>query len=76
MTLADHWDNRYREIGAESVSWFQEQPTDSLALFAALGVTPSASVLDVGGRTRRTWSITSWPPGMRTSRFSICLRPH
>jgi len=49
MTLADHWDNRYREIGAESVSWFQEQPTDSLALFAALGVTPSASVLDVGG---------------------------
>jgi trans-aconitate methyltransferase len=49
VTLADHWNNRYREIDAESVSWFQEQPTESLTLFAALGVTPSASVLNVGG---------------------------
>ncbi len=53
MRRADHWDSRYREFGAESVSWFQEQPTDSLELFAALGVSASASVLDVGGGASR-----------------------
>ena len=53
MTLTDHWDSRYRDVGAESVSWFQEQPTESLALLAALEVTPNASLLDVGGGASR-----------------------
>ncbi len=53
MTLTEHWDSRYRNVGAESVSWFQEQPTESLALLAALEVTPNASLLDVGGGASR-----------------------
>ncbi len=53
MTLTEHWDNRYRDVGAESVSWFQAQPTESLGLPAALDVTPSAALLDVGGGASR-----------------------
>lgn len=53
VTLADHWDNRYRDIGAESMSWFQEEPTESLAFLAALGVTPKASIIDIGGGASR-----------------------
>jgi trans-aconitate methyltransferase len=44
-----HWNNRYDTIGAESVSWYQERPTTSLELLAAVGATASCSVIDVGG---------------------------
>ena len=35
------------------MSWFQEQPIESLALLAALEVTPKSSFLDVGGGASR-----------------------
>ena len=44
-----HWDDRYRSIGAEAVSWFEERPTTSLEMLAAVGVTSEHSVIDVGG---------------------------
>ena len=48
-TRAQHWDEAYEARGAEGVSWFQQQPTVSLELIGALGVTPASSVIDVGG---------------------------
>ena len=49
MALAEHWNGRYRTIGAESVSWYQERPVVALELLDALGVTSSDSVIDIGG---------------------------
>ena len=46
---AAHWDDAYRAIGVESVSWFEPEPTMSLALIDALGTGPDDAVLDVGG---------------------------
>jgi SAM-dependent methyltransferase len=48
-----HWDRRYQDVGAESVSWYQERPTTSLELFEVLGVDSTRSVLDVGGGASR-----------------------
>lgn len=45
----EHWDERYRTVGAEAVSWFQEEPTVSLELLDDLGIGPDASLIDVGG---------------------------
>jgi SAM-dependent methyltransferase len=44
-----HWDDAYRTRGVEGVSWFQPEPTTSLALLDALGIGPEFAVLDVGG---------------------------
>jgi SAM-dependent methyltransferase len=49
MVGAEHWDERYRSIGPQSVSWFEPEPTVSLELLGALGVTAAQSVIDVGG---------------------------
>lgn len=46
---AAHWDDRYRSVGPTAASWFEEQPTTSLDLLAALDVRPLNSVIDVGG---------------------------
>jgi hypothetical protein len=46
---AAHWDDAYRALGVESVSWFEPEPTMSLALLDALGVGADDAVLDVGG---------------------------
>lgn len=46
---ADYWDDRYRTIGAQSVSWFEPTPDASLGLFELAQVTPSDSVIDIGG---------------------------
>jgi SAM-dependent methyltransferase len=46
---AAHWDDAYRSLGVESVSWFEPEPTMSLALLDALGIGPDDAVLDVGG---------------------------
>ena len=46
---AEYWDGRYDTIGATKVSWFQSEPTPSLAAIAALGITTDASIVDVGG---------------------------
>ena len=44
-----HWDERYRTVGPESVSWFEDEPATSLSLLSALHVRRSDSVIDVGG---------------------------
>lgn len=46
---ADYWDHRYESIGATNVSWFQATPQPSLEAIAALGVSTSAAIVDVGG---------------------------
>lgn len=46
---ARHWDDRYEQVGATHVSWFQSHPTMSLKLIDALGVDTSTAVIDVGG---------------------------
>jgi hypothetical protein len=43
-----HWDDAYAARG-NAVSWFQPELTVSLDLISALGVPPSAAVVDVGG---------------------------
>lgn len=44
-----HWNDRYRSLGAEGVSWYEATPSVSLELLDALHVTPARSVIDVGG---------------------------
>ena len=44
-----HWNERYEQIGAEHVSWFQARPNTSLALIDTLGINPRTAVIDVGG---------------------------
>jgi SAM-dependent methyltransferase len=46
---AAHWDNRYQTVGAESVSWYEAEPTTSLELIKAVGATPADAVVDIGG---------------------------
>ena len=48
-----HWDDRYSTIGATEVSWFEEAPTMSLHALDAAAVTPTASVIDIGGGASR-----------------------
>lgn len=48
-TQADHWDDRYRTVGAESVSWYQDRPGISLQMLDVLQTTPDDSLIDVGG---------------------------
>lgn len=52
MTTFDrraHWDDRYRTVGAQSVSWYEPRPRLSLAMLELAGLHQGASVLDVGG---------------------------
>lgn len=44
-----HWDEAYETAGAEGPSWFQADPSVSLALIRSLRVPPGAAVVDVGG---------------------------
>ena len=56
---ADHWNGRYRDIGAESVSWYEPTPHLSLAMLQLAGLDPCGpgpaaggpprSLIDVGG---------------------------
>ena len=46
---ADHWNDRYRTVGAESVSWYEPTPRLSLAMLELAGVDATTSVLDIGG---------------------------
>ncbi len=48
---AKHWDRTYAKRGTTGVSWFQAVPTPSLHMIDALGIAPTASVIDVGGGT-------------------------
>ncbi|MHB8430033.1 MAG: class I SAM-dependent methyltransferase [Acidimicrobiales bacterium] len=46
---ASHWDGVYRTRPADALSWYQAEPTLSLELIDALGVTSGSAVIDVGG---------------------------
>src|ERR1039458_4468429 len=47
--VAGHWDEIYGRRLPTEVSWYQDQPTVSLALLDALRVTPDQPIVDVGG---------------------------
>jgi len=49
VNTSEHWDDRYRSVGIESVSWYEEHPTASLCMLELLGASPSQSLIDVGG---------------------------
>jgi 2-polyprenyl-3-methyl-5-hydroxy-6-metoxy-1,4-benzoquinol methylase len=49
VTRAEHWDEAYSTRGVAGVSWYQAGPAVSLELVAALGISPEAAVIDVGG---------------------------
>ena len=48
-----HWQHVYQSKGEHDVSWFQDTPAPSLDMMAAIGVTPAASVIDIGGGASR-----------------------
>jgi len=50
---AAQWDERYRTVGADNVSWFEPEPILSLELLDLAGATPDDSVIDVGGGASR-----------------------
>jgi trans-aconitate methyltransferase len=45
----DHWTAIYQKYRASELSWFQAEPTCSLALIEAAGLSRSDPILDVGG---------------------------
>ncbi len=48
-TRRRHWDQRYADVGATRVSWYQPTPTTSLALIDRLHVPKASPIIDVGG---------------------------
>lgn len=48
-----HWQSVYQSKAEHDVSWFQDTPTPSLELMDEIGVTPAASVIDIGGGASR-----------------------
>jgi trans-aconitate methyltransferase len=48
-----HWETVYQTKGEHDVSWFQESPSISLELIRATGVSPEASIIDIGGGASR-----------------------
>ena len=44
-----HWNTIYQNKKTTEVSWFQEKPTISLELIAALELEKSAAIIDIGG---------------------------
>ena len=48
-----HWDEVYVSKDETGVSWFQDVPEVSLELIDALGATPDAAIIDVGGGASR-----------------------
>lgn len=47
--VAGYWDEIYGRRLPTEVSWYQDQPTVSLALLDALRLTPDQPIVDVGG---------------------------
>jgi ubiquinone/menaquinone biosynthesis C-methylase UbiE len=48
-TTQAHWQQVHAAKPADTVSWFQSEPTPSLAMITATGLGPEAAVIDVGG---------------------------
>jgi SAM-dependent methyltransferase len=55
MTIGDkaHWERRYGSGAPESLSWFEAEPTASLALLDRAALSISSHVIDVGGGASR-----------------------
>lgn len=55
MTVSreQHWQEVYSTKGEDEVSWFQDRPQTSLDLIAQTGLTPDASLIDIGGGASR-----------------------
>lgn len=49
MEPKNHWEKVYSTKGATEVSWYQEHAELSLKLIREAGISPSASIIDVGG---------------------------
>jgi SAM-dependent methyltransferase len=45
----DHWERVWSELGPAGGSWFEAEPATSLELIDALGLGPSAPIVDIGG---------------------------
>ena len=48
-----HWERVYATKASDAVSWFQPEPTVSLRLLDAAGMTPESRVIDIGGGDSR-----------------------
>jgi ubiquinone/menaquinone biosynthesis C-methylase UbiE len=48
-----HWENVYTKKGENEVSWFQENPAQSLELIAEVGASPDTAIIDIGGGASR-----------------------
>jgi len=48
-----YWEKVYATRAPTEVGWFQDEPAPSLAMIAAAGIEPTASVIDVGGGASR-----------------------
>jgi SAM-dependent methyltransferase len=53
MNREAHWDTVYRTKQSHEVSWFQQEPAQSLRLMAASGLSATSCVIDVGGGDSR-----------------------
>ena len=53
VSRQDPWENVYTTKGENEVSWFQENPTQSLELMTLVGATPGMAVIDIGGGASR-----------------------
>lgn len=49
QTRIGHWDGVYREKPANTVSWFEPSPAQSLLALDRLGAKPSDAIIDIGG---------------------------
>ncbi len=47
-STSEHWDAAYAR-GADTVSWYQDDPAPSLAMIDGLGLSLDAGIVDVGG---------------------------
>ena len=53
MSKKQHWEQVYTDKTPLDVSWFQQQPTLSLALINALHLSKDAAIIDIGGGASR-----------------------
>lgn len=51
MDPKNHWDQVYRTVAPDQMSWFQPEPAVSLELIRHVAPDPASSVIDVGGGT-------------------------
>ena len=53
MDRKSHWEHLYETNAADAVGWFQPDPSASLRLLDAAGMTTTSAVIDVGGGDSR-----------------------